>query len=162
MKSKFDEAHQAYGSGQKGRAKELSNQGKYHQRRRNELNQQAAEWIFKETNRHSPPGTIDLHGLYVQESISYTESFIEKEQRMGGPKTLRVIVGKGIHSVHHTPRLKPAIEKMVTKYDLAIHVDPHNTGVLLLDLGTGKDRRGIDQDVTRSLERPNQESCLVM
>lgn len=162
MKSKFDEAHQAYSSGQKGRAKEISNQGKYHQKRRNELNQQAAEWIFKETNRRSPPGTIDLHGLYVHESISYTECFIEKEQRTGGQKTLRVIVGKGIHSAGHIPRLKPAIENMVTKYDLAIHVDPHNAGVLLLELGTGKARRGIDQNVSRGLEQPNQDSCQVM
>lgn len=118
--------------------------------------------LLTEKNRHSPPDTIDLHGLYVQESIAYTESFIERQRRLGGSRTLRVIVGKGLHSAHQAPRIKPAIEKMVTKYDLAVRLDPHNTGVLLLDLGAGRAHRGIDGDVSRGLEKPSDESCLLM
>ncbi|KAG0151207.1 hypothetical protein CROQUDRAFT_706074 [Cronartium quercuum f. sp. fusiforme G11] len=162
MKQKFDEAHQAYNSGARGRAKELSNQGKSHQRNRDDLNQQAANWIYKENNRHSPAGTIDLHGLYVQESISYTESFIAREQRKGGSRTLRVIVGKGIHSAHHAPKIKPAIENMVTKYNLAVRLDPRNAGVLLIDLHAGLDHRGIDRGLTERLDKPAADSCLLM
>lgn len=47
MKQKFDEAHRAYDLKDGARAKSLSNQGKAHQERRNQLNKQAAEWIFK-------------------------------------------------------------------------------------------------------------------
>jgi len=48
-----------------------------------------------ENNKHSPPGTIDLHGLYVKEAIERTEAAIANAQRQGTDE-LRVIVGKGI------------------------------------------------------------------
>ncbi|POW08982.1 hypothetical protein PSTT_07151 [Puccinia striiformis] len=112
MKQKFDEAHRAYEQKDGGRAKNLSNEGKAHQERRNQLNKQAAEWIFKENNRHSPSDTIDLHGLYVQESLTYAETFINQAERNKGPDQLRIIVGKGLHSTNFQAKLKPAIEKL--------------------------------------------------
>jgi hypothetical protein len=42
----FEESHQAYANGDGARAKELSNRGKEHQKRMEELNKQASEWIF--------------------------------------------------------------------------------------------------------------------
>lgn len=42
----FDESHKAYEGGQGGRAKELSNEGKQHQKKMEEINQEAGDWIF--------------------------------------------------------------------------------------------------------------------
>jgi hypothetical protein len=42
----FEESHEAYARKDGARAKELSNQGKEHKRRMEELNLQASEWIF--------------------------------------------------------------------------------------------------------------------
>lgn len=46
MARAFDESHKAYESRDGARAKELSNEGKEHQRKMNELNRQASDWIF--------------------------------------------------------------------------------------------------------------------
>jgi hypothetical protein len=43
----FDQSHSAYSSGDGARAKELSEQGKAHQREMERLNEQASEWIFR-------------------------------------------------------------------------------------------------------------------
>ena len=46
MASCFDRSHQAYENGDGALAKELSNEGKVHQREMERLNQEASEWIF--------------------------------------------------------------------------------------------------------------------
>lgn len=66
-------------------------------------------------NAASPPGTIDLHGLYVKEAIEKVEEFISAEQRAGQHPELRVIVGKGIHSPGHVAKIKPAVEELMRK-----------------------------------------------
>lgn len=77
MGQSFDAASAAYKSGDGARAKELSNEGKMHQRRKEELNDQAADFIFAANNRNQPRGSIDLHGLYVQEAIERTERAVQ-------------------------------------------------------------------------------------
>jgi len=67
-----------------------------------------------ENNKHSPPGTIDLHGLYVKEAIERTETAIANAQR-SGTEELRVIVGKGIHSQGHVAKIKPAVQGLMQK-----------------------------------------------
>jgi hypothetical protein len=42
----FDESKRAYSSGDGARAKQLSNEGHEHQRKKDNLNKQAAEWIY--------------------------------------------------------------------------------------------------------------------
>lgn len=46
MAKSFEQSHEAYARGDGARAKELSNQGKEHQRQMNDLNKQASDWIF--------------------------------------------------------------------------------------------------------------------
>ena len=46
MGRSFEESHAAYAGGERARAKELSNEGKAHQREMERLNAQASEWIF--------------------------------------------------------------------------------------------------------------------
>ncbi|MBW0501163.1 hypothetical protein O181_040878 [Austropuccinia psidii MF-1] len=161
MKQKFDESKQAYTSRDGARAKVLSNEGKAHQQRRDDLNRQAAEWIFRENNRHSPSDTIDLHGLYVYESISYMEAFISEASRARKHSILRVIVGKGNHSQNNQARLKPAIEKLVKQHSLAVSLDEQNSGVLIVELGVSHERRGIDRRI-QDIFSKNRNSCIVM
>jgi len=158
MKQKFDEAHRAYDLKDGARAKALSNQAKAHQERRNQLNKQAADWIFKENNRHVPSDTIDLHGLYVQESLSYAENFINRAERNNGPDSLRIIVGKGLHSQNFQAKLKPAIEKLVQKHHLAIDFDNHNAGVLLVRRNVPRDRVGLDRSLLNHLSSDTHHS----
>jgi len=46
----FDESRKAYDAGDGAKAKELSNGGKEHQRRMNEINEEASRWIFEGEN----------------------------------------------------------------------------------------------------------------
>lgn len=167
MKQKFDEAHRAYGRKDGARAKVLSNEGKAHQERRNQLNKQAAEWIYKENNQHMPSDTIDLHGLYVHESLIYAETFINQAERNGGPDRLRIIVGKGLHSQNFQAKLKPAIEKLIEKHHLAIDFDNHNAGVLLVHRNVPKHQVGLDRKLldhlsSNSLRRNHDDGCVIV
>ena len=45
----FAESKQAYTSGDGGKAKELSNQGKHHQSEMERYNKEASDWIFRGT-----------------------------------------------------------------------------------------------------------------
>lgn len=46
MASCFERSHEAYQRGDGAQAKELSNEGKAHQREMERLNKEASEWIF--------------------------------------------------------------------------------------------------------------------
>jgi len=157
----FDRAHAAHERGDGAGAKELSNEGHEHQRKMEQLNREAADWIFNANNGGSPPGTVDLHGLYVHEAIDRTESAIQAAQQNGQP-SLRVIVGKGLHSKGHVAKIKPAIEQLMTKYNFAAELDPENEGVLIVHLGGGSQgRRGMDADeMTRRLN--DNDKCVIM
>ncbi|KAL1714236.1 hypothetical protein EV715DRAFT_209969 [Schizophyllum commune] len=155
MARAFDESHKAYTSGNGARAKELSNEGKAHQRQMEEFNKKAADWIFD-----SKPGEVDLHGLYVKEAVERTEIAIEDAKRRGD-REIHLIVGKGLHSNGKAAKIKPAIEQLMAKHNLAADLDPDNAGVLIVQIGGG-DHHGVDPDeITRRLDRGG-ESCLIM
>lgn len=42
----FQQSHEAYSSGDGAGAKQLSNEGKEHQRKMESINKQASDWIF--------------------------------------------------------------------------------------------------------------------
>ncbi|KAM0790817.1 hypothetical protein ACM66B_004662 [Microbotryomycetes sp. NB124-2] len=160
MGQAFSASKQAYASGDGGRAHDLSVQGKEHQRLKEMYNDQAAEWIFQANNRSQPFGTIDLHGLYVQEAIERTEKTIRDVRGRGLPE-LRIIVGKGIHSDRHVAKIKPAIIDLMERENLTAHLDSHNSGVLVVQLqgqGTGKSSREIIGD----LEQDKNNDCVIM
>lgn len=169
MARAFEESHAAYGRGDGAAAKELSNQGKMHQREMGRLNAEASAWIFRENNLDSRPGEVDLHGLYVKEAIAYSDQSIS-EARARGDKEIRLIVGKGIHSQNHAAKLKPAIEELMLKHNLAAALDPDNSGVMIVQLDGGnaaeraRDRGGVvlgADDITRRLDGQD-DGCIVM
>lgn len=59
----FARSQAAYKNGDHSAAKKLSVEGKEHQRKAKELNDQAAALIFKDQNSDRNSGEVDLHGL---------------------------------------------------------------------------------------------------
>ncbi|KAN0109305.1 Smr domain containing protein [Russula decolorans] len=169
MARAFEESHAAYARKDGAGAKELSNEGKAHQKEMDRLNAEASAWIFRENNRGRMPGEVDLHGLFVKESIAYTAQSIA-EARARGDKEIRLIVGKGIHSPNQAAKLKPAIEELMQKHNLSAAIDPQNSGVLIVQLEGGtaadqvRDRGGVilgADDITQRLDRKD-EGCIIM
>ncbi|GAA6049287.1 hypothetical protein JCM3770_005923 [Rhodotorula araucariae] len=160
MAKAFAASKQAYAAGDGGRAHDLSLEGKEHQRNKDRYNDDAAAWIFAENNSTQPQGSIDLHGLYVQEAIEYTEKAIADARNKGMPE-LRVIVGKGNHSPSHVAKIKPAIAQLMERERLTANLDPQNGGVLVVQLqGQGGGKQG--GQFLRELERSSQNDCVVM
>ncbi|KAJ7084298.1 cytoplasmic protein [Mycena belliarum] len=152
----FSESHSAYERGDGAGAKQLSNDGKEHQRKMNDLNKEASNWIYIENNKDSKAGEIDLHGLYVKEAIEHTDQAIQ-EAKQRGDSELHLIVGKGLHSPGGAGKLKPAIEEL---HELSAELDPHNAGVLVVQIGGRQGGVGADE-IARRLDR-EQEGCTIM
>lgn len=152
----FRESQEAYRSGDGGRAKDLSNEGKRHQGEMDRLNKEASDWIFEQNNLDSGADEIDLHGLYVKEAIDHTERSIIAAQNRGDHQ-IRLIVGKGLHSQGSVAKLKPAIEELMAKHQLACQLDPSNAGVLIVTLNEGNGM-GADE-ITRRIE---DDQCSIM
>jgi len=169
MARAFEQSHTAYASKDGAAAKELSNEGKAHQREMERLNAEASAWIFRENNQGRVPTEVDLHGLYVKEAITYSDNSIA-EARERGDKEIRLIVGKGIHSPNNAAKLKPAIEELMQKHNLTAAIDPQNSGVLIVQLEGGtaadqvRDLGGVTlgaDDITQRLNKKD-ESCIIM
>ncbi|KIY51055.1 DUF1771-domain-containing protein [Fistulina hepatica ATCC 64428] len=166
MAKAFAESKEAYARGDGALAKELSNRGKEHQRKMEGLNKQASDWIFTELNplglQDSQRGEVDLHGLFVKEAVERTDRAIQ-EARARGETEIRLIVGKGMHSDGQVAKIKPAVEDLMVKHNLQAELDPHNGGVLIVQMGAGSPRsRGVGPDeITRRLEN-SDNNCIVM
>ncbi|KAJ3853033.1 hypothetical protein EV368DRAFT_39736 [Lentinula lateritia] len=156
----FQESHEAYARGDGAGAKDLSNQGKDHQRKMEQLNKQASDWIYLALIQDSKPGEIDLHGLYVKEAIERTDYAIQDAKRRGDTE-VHLIVGKGLHSSGGVAKIKPAIEELMQKHQLVAELDPNNAGVLLVQLGGHRDRAVGPDEIARRLNR-DEEGCIVM
>lgn len=122
----FENATQAYISGNKALAKELGAKGRWHNERMKLLHAQAANETFSRRNAatlagtHSSsssrshngssgaPPTIDLHGLHVSEALHHLDRALENLQQRRVSKA-RVVVGVGQHG-KVPARLKTAVE----------------------------------------------------
>ncbi|KAF4123152.1 SMR protein [Geosmithia morbida] len=115
----YEKSKRAYEDGDGARAKEYSNQGKAHDRKMDEYNEQAANFIFRANNA---PGrvesdAIDLHGLFVEEAERILEQRIRADQS-SGQEHLHAIVGKGNHSTGHVQKIKPKVEALCRELGL--------------------------------------------
>lgn len=129
--SLFEQATQAYISGDKSRAATLSKQARLIDQSMRQLNHEAAELIFHERNAKLKTNTIiDLHGLHRDEALSYLEERIEHLRAEHYHGCLHVILGTGHHSKSgHGSRLLPSIEHFLKTNDFT-YVD------------SSKDKRG--------------------
>ncbi|KAJ1301155.1 hypothetical protein OPQ81_003566 [Rhizoctonia solani] len=133
MEMAFAASKRAHEEGDKARAKQLSDLGKDHQEKMHKLHQEAANQIFKEKNEGLPANEIDLHGLHVKEAISRLSKYL-REAPVAGQTMVRVITGKGIHSSGE-PQIIPAVEDSLRSKGLRHHTDPHNPGIVVVELG---------------------------
>lgn len=129
------QSHKAFSEGEKGEASALSEQSKKHKACADDLNQQAAAWVFRENNIDSAADEIDLHGLFIREALSALDARIRAGiQRR--EHILKVITGKGIHSAHHIAKLRPAVEDLCNKNGLQWRLQPKNDGVVEINLSS--------------------------
>lgn len=162
MANCFSKSQESYKHGDGSLAKDLSMEGEQHKKNMEQLNTQAAEWIFAANNADSPPDTIDLHGLYVKEALAKVQEAVPRAQRQHFPR-LRLIVGKGIHSQNHVAHLKPAVQDLLQKHNVTAFVDPHNQGVVIVQLQNPQNINPVA--ATRELARGatgNEQECVVM
>lgn len=137
------QSQQAYKAGDKGRAHDLSEQSHRALEQAEQANRRAAEYVFRENNEDSAEDEIDLHGLYVKEAELFLQTRIAAAIRTN-QSHLRVIVGKGKHSANGIAKIKPAVAQMCDECRLKHRMDPHNAGVMVIDLTN-----------TQSLQVPN-------
>ena len=131
------ESQQAFKSGDKARAKQLSEQSHRERDAFANLNRRAAEFVFVENNKDSMSNEIDLHGLYVSEA----EYVIKKRLIYGsthGEQDVRIIVGKGKHSQNGVAKLKPAAEELCNEAQFQWQVDPKPAGVIVVNPQSGR------------------------
>ncbi|KDR75065.1 hypothetical protein GALMADRAFT_211384 [Galerina marginata CBS 339.88] len=79
------------------------------------LHEKAARRFFTARNPLAKSSEIDVHGLRPREAFDRIERAIVKaseEKRT----TVRVIVGKGLHSVNQKPTLKPTVQREMQRY----------------------------------------------
>ncbi|KIY74339.1 hypothetical protein CYLTODRAFT_336212, partial [Cylindrobasidium torrendii FP15055 ss-10] len=70
---------------------------------------------------------VDVHGLLVAEAVKQTEKAF-RQVLLENRKSLKVIVGKGLHSKDGVAKLKPAIQAAMAKHGISCSVDPKNAG----------------------------------
>jgi DNA-nicking Smr family endonuclease len=126
----FEASKKAYAEGDGSLAHLKSEEGKAHGTKMEQLNEQAAMYVFRANNASCQPDELDLHGLHVDEAKFFTEQRIMacKERR---EDHLHIIVGKGNHSVNHIQKLKPAIEDLCRRYGFEYSTE-HNEGRILV------------------------------
>ncbi|KAI8144815.1 hypothetical protein BJV82DRAFT_606381 [Fennellomyces sp. T-0311] len=154
----YEQSQAAYRNGDGAEAKQLSNQGHYHDDLMKKYNKQAADLIFQEKNAGRSSDEIDLHGLFVKEATEKVDEALRRCQR-DGQDHLTIIVGKGLHSPGQIAKLKPAIVDMVKKYNVSCTPDRPNPGCLYVEFGKGQgDLSWLD----RITDRLDNGNCIVM
>ncbi|KAG1751600.1 uncharacterized protein EDB91DRAFT_615110 [Suillus paluster] len=129
----FKQSKEAFTRNERRLAKQLSLMGEAHKDNMVRLDKEASTKIFQENNQKCKSNTVDLHGLYVPEALLRFDDAVQEVRDREG-LSLRVIVGKGIHSDGKGPKIKPAIQDHAKSLGLPIEVDPLNDGCLVSSL----------------------------
>ncbi|KAG9316646.1 hypothetical protein JVU11DRAFT_2700 [Chiua virens] len=126
MSKCYEKSKAAYDRHDRALAKTLSDKGKYHKGKMEDLNAKASAIVFKgeapsyhscvtpltvfsENNQGKEADEVDLHGLHVKEAIAYAKKALAQARQKGFPE-IRFIVGQGNHSDGGVARIKPAIQ----------------------------------------------------
>ena len=86
--------------------------------------------IFTKNNFFKPITEIDMHGLYVGETINKLNYRIEEIMKTNH-RSLVVIVGRGLHS-RNGPKLKPAVIGYAQNRRIRFFVDSPRLGCITL------------------------------
>jgi len=128
------QAQQAYEIHDPAAAHNLSTEGHAHQAAAASYNAQASSLILKANNAGLPADVLDLHGQFVDEARAILEARIAAARAQGVRGRLHVVVGRGVHSVGHVQKIKPAVEEICRKQGLAFGTEA-NEGRVWVDLG---------------------------
>lgn len=129
----FTESQAAFQSGDKAKAKELSELGKAAGQKMEELNQQAAQVILKYRNDGHPETYLDLHGLYLEEAVTAFHQRLELLQKKKNEEEIifEVIPGAGNHSKNKAVIKPKIIEELQVR---KLRFEEKNAGTLLVFL----------------------------
>jgi len=97
------------------------------------LHEKASRRYYAARNTVEISNKIDVHGLRPREAFDRIERTILKASNEG-KSSVRVVVGKGLHSVNQQPTLKPAVQREMQRLGLICEVDPRNHGVLNISI----------------------------
>jgi DNA-nicking Smr family endonuclease len=86
--------------------------------------------------RQQQPHVIDIHGLKVTEARARVEHALGEAMDAGASR-LRVITGRGNHSVDNIPVLKTRILEAMAEYHIPTKVHPTNPGEIWIELSAG-------------------------
>lgn len=113
----FQKAQEAYRKGLKQVASFYSQQGHLHTQKLKEADMRASEQILED--RHSDletKMTLDLHGLHVDEAVAALDKILPEKEREKYKSHLIIVTGRGRHSHHGVPRLRPAVLAYLQKH----------------------------------------------
>ena len=121
----FEQSKKEFESGDKAKAKELSEEGKKHGAMMEQYNREAADAFFAAHNQGRDDYTIDLHGLHVDEAI---ERLKMRFAKIGKSGNLVIIWGAGNHSEGGVRKIKPAVVELLTMEKMKFTDDTPNHG----------------------------------
>ncbi|KAG8724636.1 hypothetical protein FRC09_016394 [Ceratobasidium sp. 395] len=132
----LDQSSVAWKAGQKGTAKTLSERGKQFGRQVERYNERAAKEIFLSLNPtyySEPPTRIDLHGLFVNEALVYTQGHIDRCRQEAVAET-KIITGRGNNSKDGVAKIKPAVEGLLVREGLSDRFRWENEGAVVVNV----------------------------
>ncbi len=127
----FSQSKILWEKGDKAKANELSNFGHQCKEKMDIHNSYAVKIIATKNNIERDSDEIDLHGLYVNEAIQFFKETLLIKMRDENFKSLKVIVGKGLHS-KDKPKLKAAVINFANVHNLKVFEHPDNPGYLII------------------------------
>ncbi|KAJ1303940.1 hypothetical protein OPQ81_008351 [Rhizoctonia solani] len=157
----LDKASVAWKAGQKSTAKTLSERGKHFGAQVERYNERAAKEIFLSLNATYYSGTkeslekIDLHGLFVNEALIYTQNHIDLCRQAGVTQT-SIITGRGNNSKDGVAKIKPAVEGLLIREGLGDRFHWENEGCVGVNIPRSSKRS------TRSTTGPDNAGCVLM
>ena len=72
--------------------------------------------------------------LYYDSNLNLNIIKLYKLKERGIYKDLKIIVGKGNHSINHQPKLGGAVIKYLKESNINYHFDSNNTGIIIASL----------------------------
>ena len=109
----FEDSKKAFESGDKAKAKELSDKAKEHAALFEKAKEKAGATVAKEKNKDSKPNEIDLHGLQVEAAIKLVEEKYQQVIKAKKFDTFVVIPGAGHHSDASGPKIQGKVQEWI-------------------------------------------------
>lgn len=117
------QSQEAWKRGDKGEAKRLSDLGKEEGAKVDAANRKARDAILNPQDLKA--GTIDLHGLHVQEALDAVEDFLNMHH--GNRDVVCIITGAGNHSANNYSKVKHETHALLKKKGLSFVETTHGS-----------------------------------